>query len=179
MYEKSDLEYMERHRNEMEQYLLARLRSPVIPVVFPGGGAAADVGTPAVTTLPRSPPSSGNDERTFYRSLDQNLTQLDFSVRVLAAYQLTKNTNLNNPLRRVEINKVESDAKAVCEARPKVSELGDMAILEQLNKVCAVFQIGEEYANFTGGFSAVIAAQFVAEKGLLQQLRNDVAPKAR
>ena len=180
MYEKSDLEYMRRHNEEMERYVINQLRSKVISVVFPGGGGAAvDVGRPAITTLPKSPPSSGNDERTFYRSLDQNLTQLDSSVRVLAAYQVTPNTNLNNPLRWAEINKVESDARAVCEALPKVSELGDTAILEQLNKVCAVFQFGEKFANLTGGHTAVFAAKFMAEKGLLQQLRNDVALKAR
>jgi hypothetical protein len=135
------------------------------------------VGPAEKPTFPR------NDERTFYRRLDQYLTQLDFSVGMLAIYRPNKNDDPNNTLLRGEllrahINRVESDVKAVCEARPKVSELGDMEILEQLNQVCALFQFGEDNANFTGGASAVFAAQ-VAKKELLKKLRNDVALKAR
>ena len=62
---KSDREYMERHREEMNRYLIDRLRSPVISVVFPGGGAATDVGTPAITTSSYTGPSytrAGEDD---------------------------------------------------------------------------------------------------------------------
>jgi hypothetical protein len=120
-----------------------------------------------------------HDERAFYRRLDQNLTQLGFSIRALAVYQFNNKNDSNNPLLWAEINRVKSDAKAVCEARPKVSELGDTEILEKLNSLCVIFQVGEDCAIFTGGASAVIAAKAVAEKGLLEELRNDVAAKAR
>jgi hypothetical protein len=120
------------------------------------------------------------DARAFYRRLEQNLTQLDFSVSALAPERVSfGSVLLLSWFFRTGINRVKTDAKAVCEARRKVAELGDTAILEQLNALCKLFQMGEDFTNLTGSGSVISVAKLVGDKGLVKKLLNDVSLKAR
>jgi hypothetical protein len=125
-------------------------------------------------------PVTANEGRTFYRRLHQNLTELDFPLRSLASSLDLPNFDPNHPLLWADIEKVASAAKPICEARLKVSELGDTAILEQLNALCLLLEtFGGVMGKYTGGASAAIAAKFAVEKGLVKKLHDDVALKAK
>jgi len=123
-----------------------------------------------------------NTALIFYRRLNQNLTQLDSSLRVVALPGQTNQESLV-PFSR-QIRRMQSDAKPVCEARPRLAELGDTAILEQLDTVCRLLDVGFDHAEMSGGLAARFAAAAVtqpilAQQGMMEKLRNEVALKVR
>ncbi len=125
---------------------------------------------------------TATEARTFYRHLNQNLTELDWPLNFLAGVDV-RNSDSNpasKSLLREQIERLASAVKPVCEARLKVSELGDTEILQQLNQLCLVLDaVGEAYAGFTEGASVVIAAQAALKLGLLKKLQDNVALKAK
>ena len=131
---------------------------------------------------PRSRRSSGDSSATpFYRRLDHNVTELDFALKLLASTDLTgkdPEEPQDRPFYELllsKINRVQSATKPVCEARSELAELGDTAILEQLDNVCNVLHIGEDSAWFTAFVTAIVTAKMVV--GLLETLHNDLALK--
>jgi hypothetical protein len=125
---------------------------------------------------------TANDVRTFYRHLNQNLFELELPVRALANWNDPAGYDQRTPafwLLRTRMERLWSVVKPVCEARPKVSEFGDKAILDQLNAVCLALNIAQDHADFTAGASAVVGAQAVVEMGLLKKLQDSVALKAK
>jgi hypothetical protein len=123
---------------------------------------------------------TATEARTFYRRLNQNLTELDFLLHWLAGVDVrnSASNSASNSLLWEQVERLASAVKPVCEARLKVSELGDTAILQQLNQLCIVLDtVGGSFGRFTAGASVVIAAQAALELGLLKKLQNDVALK--
>jgi hypothetical protein len=124
---------------------------------------------------------TATETRTFYRRLNQNLTELDWLVHSLAGADVRNSASnpATNSLLWEQTERLASAVKPVCEARLKVSELGDTAILQQLNQLCLVLDsVGGAYGRFTGAASVVIAAQAALELGLLKKLQDNVALKA-
>jgi len=137
---------------------------------------AAVIIPPLISTPPPSPPSGNNSALSFYRRLDNDLTQLNYSVGVLAAGKFDP----NDRYRKVQITNLQSDLKSVCEARPKVATLGDKEILEQLDGLCLWLGRTADMVNeATGGLGTQAIATALVQQGLLQQLRNNVASKSR
>lgn len=133
------------------------------------------LGQDSKVAVPQTPVTS-NEGQTFYRRLDQNLTQLEFALDRLTVFEKTEPAS---PFFRAAIERVKSAVKPVCEARLKVSELGDAAILKQLNQLCIIFDTVEDTENFTAGASFVIGAKAAVLLLKQQKLHDDVALKAK
>ncbi len=127
-----------------------------------------------------------NSAIAFYRRLDQTLTQLDFSLSLASHDPNEIRDKLNSPdaqafynLLLSERKRVDSARKPVCEARPGVAELGDTAILDQLNGICLNLEIGDTLNDRTGGLGTSAMATLATQNGLAKTLRNDVVLKVK
>ncbi len=107
-----------------------------------------------------------------YRRLDYYVEQLDFQTKMLSHREYKDDAEL-----WVLIRRVRNATEPVCQARAQVSEFGDTAILEDLNRLCNVLELSQDFDESTAGASAWIMAKFPEQFGVIVRLRDNLKRK--
>jgi Flp pilus assembly pilin Flp len=119
----------------------------------------------------------GGQDRVIYRQLAADLENLDKEVAALGAQTSKPYSGWDNI--RIYVHWVDVAAEPVCNARPRISALGDTETRNDLDGICKAVQVIDALDERTAGVGATALAATLQQLGVVKRVREKLRARTK